>query len=139
MIIVWGERLYGKVNQVDNQIHVATRFFHIQFIPLIPLQSFIVINGTESDGQFQGLAIAMSLKSVLAAYLRTLLVIGCIVFIFRAFMMFSGESPTTILGMLNLMVGGFLVLSFWGSYQLMKADEQEAKKLFQELRSVGIY
>lgn len=40
MIIVWGERLCGRVNQVDNQVHVATKFFHVQYIPLLPLNSY---------------------------------------------------------------------------------------------------
>jgi hypothetical protein len=141
MIIVWGEKLYGRVSQVDDQIHVATRFFYIQYIPLIPLQSFIVINHTEANGEFQGLAIPMSIKSVFATYLRTSLLIGSLVFLFRAFMMLTGEeqASTDLLGLLNLTVGGLLALSVWVSYQLMRANEQESKKLFQELRSVGIY
>lgn len=141
MIIVWGQRLCGRVNQVDNEIHVATKFFHIQYIPLIPLQSFIIINHTEEKGEFKGLPIPMSIKSVLAAYLRTSLIVGVLVFLFRAFMMLSNkeQDSSNLLGLLNLMVGGFLALSIWGSYQLMKANEQESKKLFQELRSIGLY
>lgn len=141
MIIVWGERLCGKVNQVDNEIHVATRFFHIQYIPLVPLQSFIVINHTKADGKFEGLPIPMSIKSVLAAYLRTALLIGSFAFLCRAFLMLTGEdnNATQLLGVLNLMVGAFLAFSIWISYQLMKANEEESKKLFQELRSVGYY
>lgn len=139
MIIVWGERMCGKVDQVEDLVHVATKFFHVQYVPLIPLQSFIVISNTQSHGEFNGLAIPMSIKSVLSTYLRTALLIGCALFMFRAFTMFNSVESSSVLAMVNLMVGGFLGISFWASFQLMRADEVRAKELFQELRSVGIY
>jgi hypothetical protein len=39
MIIVWGSRLYGKVDAVPGLFHVATRFGHIWYLPLIPMGS----------------------------------------------------------------------------------------------------
>lgn len=139
MIIVWGERLCGRVNQVDNQVHVATRFFHVQYIPLLPLNSYIIINHTEADGQFEGVPIPLSWKSVLATYLRTILLIGSGAFLIRAFLMFNGEeqNATQLLALFNLMIGGFLAFGIWISYQLMRANEKDSQYLFQELRSVG--
>ena len=40
-MIVFGQRLYGKMMQC-GEAYVATRFFHVWFIPLIPLQSMVV-------------------------------------------------------------------------------------------------
>jgi len=39
MVIVWGSRLYGKVDVVPGFFHVATRFGHVYYLPLIPTQS----------------------------------------------------------------------------------------------------
>jgi hypothetical protein len=39
--------LYGKVDQVPGLFFVATRFFDVQFIPLVPLESFLVFEEVE--------------------------------------------------------------------------------------------
>src|SRR5688572_16403957 len=77
MIIFYGTRLYGKVDQVDDTgIHVATRFFHIWFIPLIPLGSSLVVSKTD-DGAL-GLPHPFSFKSLLVAWARVLCIPGVI-------------------------------------------------------------
>ena len=79
MVIWFGKRLYGKVDEVPGVFHVATQFFHLQFFPLIPLQSLIVLAGTDGE---RGVPTAMSLKSVLMAWFRAFLLIsmiGCVV------------------------------------------------------------
>lgn len=78
MIIFYGTRLYGKVDQIDDTgIHVATKFFHIWFVPLIPLGSTLVIKKTD-DG-WNGLPVPFSFKSLLAAWGRLLCIPGVIV------------------------------------------------------------
>jgi hypothetical protein len=69
-MIVAGTRLYGKVDQVPGLFHLATEFFHIQFVPIGPTRSFLIFAGTE-----RGIRIGLSGKSILFAYLRTILVI----------------------------------------------------------------
>ena len=44
-----GRRLYGKVDEVPGVCHVATPFFHINLIPLIPFQS-VVVYGDSPQG-----------------------------------------------------------------------------------------
>ena len=69
MIIYYGTRLFGKVDQIDGtDVHVATKFFHIYFIPLIPLGSTLVLSKTD-DG-WRGLPHPFSFKSLLAAWGR---------------------------------------------------------------------
>lgn len=70
MLIVWGQRTYGKVDGHREQ-YAATRFFHVWFLPLIPLGSVWMLG----DGG-RGHAMRLSGKSIVAAYLRTWGVIG---------------------------------------------------------------
>lgn len=53
--------------------HVATSFFYLQFVPLIPLGSYLVLE----DGQ-GSISVGFSFKSLLVAWLRTALVFGTI-------------------------------------------------------------
>ena len=81
MLIIYGSRLYGKVDVVPGLFHVETKFGHLWYIPLIPVGSYLVLNKT-GDG-WNGVQIPMSFKSVCYAWLRagTLLagVIGSII------------------------------------------------------------
>ena len=63
MFIVWGQRLYAKVDRVPGVLYVATLFFHLMFIPLFPLGGIVV---AERDGR--AAPIPMSWKSMLLAY-----------------------------------------------------------------------
>jgi len=49
---------------------VSTLFWHVQYIPLFPVGGYLVWEGSEKGEQFQGVRIPLSLKSVLAGYLR---------------------------------------------------------------------
>lgn len=54
--------------------HVITRFFHLWFVPLVPLSSWFVAPGS-------AVKIPLNLRSVVAAYVRAfgvLLVVGCV-------------------------------------------------------------
>jgi hypothetical protein len=68
MIVIWGQRMYGRVHRFAGS-HIATRFFHIYWLPLIPLSSWLVLEEHE-EGRFTGLQIPMSLRSVALAWLR---------------------------------------------------------------------
>ncbi|MCL6502089.1 MAG: hypothetical protein K6T86_05340 [Pirellulales bacterium] len=74
MIVVYGTKLYGKVDRVPGLFYVRTRFFHLQFIPLIPLASYVLVEGSNDE---RGMKISLSLKSVFTAWARTgLILIG---------------------------------------------------------------
>src|SRR3954468_4659567 len=68
MLIIWGSRLYGKVDEVPGMFHVATKFGHLWYIPLIPIGSHIVLE--QSGRSWRGMPVGLSGKSVLAAWLR---------------------------------------------------------------------
>jgi hypothetical protein len=67
--IVYGERYYGRVDRAAGLFHVATAFFHVNYVPLWPLQSCVI---REDDRGFDcnGEAVGLRLKSVLVGYAR---------------------------------------------------------------------
>jgi hypothetical protein len=76
MVIIWGSGLYGKVDEVPELCHVATRFGHLYYVPLLPLGSYAVFEKNGDD--FRGAALPLSLKSILVAWLRAGLTVGVI-------------------------------------------------------------
>jgi hypothetical protein len=70
MIVIYGTNLYGRVDHVGGAYHVATRFAHLYYLPLIPLGSWLIVNETESDNNFSGWSVGLRLRSVLSGYVR---------------------------------------------------------------------
>jgi hypothetical protein len=66
VIVVFGRRLYGKVDSADG-VFVRTSFFHIMWVPLVPLGSYL---GIGSKGETGYVRVPLQPRSVLAAYLR---------------------------------------------------------------------
>ena len=66
-MIFYGTHAFGWVDEVPGVGSVATRFFHIMWIPLIPLGSMFLVDGDN------GYAIPLSIKSVIVAYVRAFL------------------------------------------------------------------
>ena len=74
MFIVWGSRLYGKVDEVPGVCHLATQFGHLYYIPLIPMGT-VVVYGSDADGPLVS-EFAWSFKSIAVAWLRVILIVG---------------------------------------------------------------
>ncbi len=135
MVIIWGEKLYGKVDRINGVAYVATRFFHLWYFPLVPLTSFIVIAGTESEDGFQGVEIKIDTKSVLFGYLRGVLVTISILFgILFGVTLLGLNSSTPISEVV------FLGLAFIGplsgllvSYQLDKPSLTKAQQIMRRI------
>src|SRR5450631_2860639 len=78
MIIYYGTRMYGSVDQVGTA-SVRTRFFHISFLPIVPLGSYAVLDqGSGAANTFRGIPIGLHGRSVLAGYLRVWGFVGAI-------------------------------------------------------------
>ena len=77
MVIIYGTRLMGKVDQVEALGHVATQFFHLYYVPLIPTGSYLVLS--EQGDDFRGVSVPLSFKSVLTAWLRAGTFLGFVV------------------------------------------------------------
>ncbi len=72
MVVHVGTKFYGKVDRVPNLFYVRTQFFHVQFLPLIPLGSYLLVEGTNDE---RGVKIPLSIKSVFTAWVRAALVL----------------------------------------------------------------
>jgi hypothetical protein len=68
MVVFHGRRLYGRVDSAGGRF-VATLFFYIQFLPIVPLSSHLVLS--EKPGETEAIRIPMQWRSVIAGYLRT--------------------------------------------------------------------
>ncbi len=68
MLVIGGRRLYGKVDQVGST-YIATTFAFLQFLPIYPVQSHIVVREGSIDTH-QVVHLKMHWKSVAAGYLR---------------------------------------------------------------------
>jgi hypothetical protein len=77
MIIIWGSRLFGKVDDVPGMFHVATKFGHLWYIPLIPMGSHLVF--AKTDQGWRGAPIPFSSKSMVVAWLRAALVLASVI------------------------------------------------------------
>lgn len=77
-MIVIGLRHLGRTDEVSGLFHVETLFFHFNFIPLVPLESFLILDARRSSavGQPQrrggrlALPIPLSGKSIIVAWIR---------------------------------------------------------------------
>jgi len=72
-VFIYGSRLFGKVDAVPGLGHVATKFGHLNYLPLIPLEGWLVMS--EGGEGWRGLSIPLSGKSVLVAWARAAFVL----------------------------------------------------------------
>lgn len=64
-----GYKIFGKVDAVKGVGCVGTKFYHINNFPIWPTGTFFVTE--QYAGGFRGIRIPLSLKSVVAGYVRT--------------------------------------------------------------------
>lgn len=76
MYVQYGERPYGKCDVVPELFYVATWFFHINFVPLVPLGTRLVLG--KSGNSYRMMKIPLSIRSLGYAWLRTLSFLGAI-------------------------------------------------------------
>jgi hypothetical protein len=138
MIIIWGQRMFGKTDHVGNLFYVRTQFFHLWFIPLIPLTTYIVIAGSEQGTGFKGMQTSMSLKSVLFGWLRAGCVIAgvfCLIAGLINFMSYLDKNSTEGLANALLCVGVLAGagLLYWMTMYFSRASYHRAVELASEL------
>jgi hypothetical protein len=135
MIVIHGSRLYGKVDQVPGLFYVATMFFYVQFIPLIPYQSFLILDSPKTAGQGRGVRIGLSGKSISFTWLRTACLIGGVILAccgLAAGVRWLDGRPGPGQQQEFLILTGLALacfLGFWASYRLAHARIPRALKL----------
>jgi hypothetical protein len=138
MIIIWGNGLYGKVDHVPGLFYVASRFGHLYYIPLIPTESVLILDGSETSEGYRGVSIGLSFKSILFAWLRVALLLfgvyGAVAGVIHLFMLFGGHPNAnhwTAAQSIAFAVVGFGML--YASYRFSKASPHRALELGKRL------
>jgi len=134
MVIITGVRFAGKVDAVPRIGHVATRFFHLYYVPLIPLGTYLVTR--EGDTDFAGVALPLSGKSILVGWLRTAAWIGSIV---AGVMLFTGLGRANhnrlILGIFGLLAAA---LALWLLYRLKPITHASYERATDIAQRIGL-
>lgn len=68
--IVYGHRYYGRVDRAPGLFHFATLFFHVNYVPIYPLQTCLIREAVGGCWDDSGPSVGLRLKSVLVGYLR---------------------------------------------------------------------
>src|SRR5438309_11388848 len=118
--IVYGERFYGRVDRAAGLFHVATLFFHVNYVPLWPLQSYVIREDDRGGFDCDGPAVGLRPRSVLVGYARGWLAgFACLLGAFGGFMcgmplyplsMFAAVVASVVLGLALMWAHGFVLI-----------------------------
>jgi hypothetical protein len=137
MLIISGQKLCGRVDHVPGKCYVKTRFFHFYYVPLIPLSSWVIEQGTEKPTGFRGQQIPMSLKSVLIGWLHAGLVIfGALNCLAGARLILDHrQPPNNVVGNSFKLLLGILCLTAWMlvNFWPYRASESRGRELTERL------
>ena len=67
---VHGEEYYGKTEHVRGMFYVTTMFYHVNFLPLWPLHSALLLEDLDRPTFYRGMDIPLYWKSVILGFLR---------------------------------------------------------------------
>ena len=125
---VFGTRLFGQADRVAGLFCVRTKFFHVNFIPLVPLSSYLVFEEKGSEGR--GIQLKkLRWNSVLLAWVRTPLwiaaAVGAVVgLVTGAGVAHDWQGAAPALGV--ALVAG---VAWYASYRLSAASFERASEL----------
>src|SRR5216684_327977 len=106
MIFFFGSRNYGKVDHVPGLFYLSTQFFYLQFVPLIPTGTHLIIDGSEQGDGFRGVKVGLSGKSVFFAYLRAICMLGGIAAIILGFVEMANHEMLPAIAMIASGIAG---------------------------------
>jgi hypothetical protein len=137
-MLVWGGvRTFGKVDVVPDTLYVCTQFVHVMFIPVIPIRSYIVLVGTETGNGFRGVPTSLSIKSVLAGWVRAAMVFFCFSGFVGAFAECSAVLSRSVRHPLALLVPpamiGLSVFIYWATVRFSRPSLNRAMRLADQL------
>jgi hypothetical protein len=127
-MIIYGTRLFGTLDACGGS-YIGTKFFHIYWMPIIPLGSTYVHEKT--DQGYRGLPLGLNLRSTLAAYLRTW---GTLAAIGSVLAVLSRPEPA----MLVVTVPA-VVLAGWAWFSLGRLGPDERAKVSVYAEFLGHY
>ncbi len=137
MFVHFGQEDYGKVDVVPGLCHVATRFFTVNFFPLVPVGSYIVVAGKGKGGAPARHKTALSLKSVLIAWLRAALFLaslGCTLVGFWLTIDFFERRGVSEAAVVEVWAAALsAAVTLWLTYRLGRASYDRALQIGAEL------
>jgi hypothetical protein len=105
MIFIAGRRLVGRVEEHAGTF-IVTQFWHMNFLPLVPLRSYLVLESGPSAASIRRcVGIRLHAASVLAGYLRAWCTVMVPVWCLSAFLANGGGGAAEC-----LLVGALLIL-----------------------------
>lgn len=105
MIIVYGTRCYGKADVIEGLGHVTTRFVHIMFVPLIPIETLFLVD------EDRGMKLPFSFKAALSGWFRAGAIVAGLLFLAGGVAEFGEGEP--LFGAMSVVCGVFSIASFW--------------------------
>jgi len=124
--IAYGITTFGRVDIVPGLFSVATRFFHVSYVPLVPLGSYVVVD--ENEEGIRGVRIPLSVKSYFLAWFQTLAIYATMIFgVAALFQLLFPSNRTKAVWCLAFAVGSFLLL--WLSKHVFYASRMRALQL----------
>ncbi len=127
MIIMFGTRLYGKVDRVPGLFYVASHFAYLNYVPLFPTGSYLVFEGSESGEQFRGVPLGINGKSVMFGYLRAVSLLVGVALIALGFVALMDNDVN--FGIALIVAGIVAELAFLLSYRLGRPSPARALAL----------
>jgi hypothetical protein len=132
---VFGTRLFGQVDRVAGLFSIRTKFFHVNFVPLVPLSSYLVFEEKGGSGN-RGIELKkLRWNSVLLAWLRTPLWLVCgissVVGLVTAFGVDHDWHAATPMLVVATLTGA----AFYATYRFTAASFERASEL---ARLVGL-
>jgi hypothetical protein len=135
MLTFYGSHMYGTIERC-GPTRIATRFAHVQFLPLFPLESHLIVDGEGAAGR--SVPIALNGRSVAAAYLRTWGLIAAVVFALVGFNHVStalhGAAKTVMLAVGLVAWALFVGLSF--GLGALSPEEQAMRRVYATFAGV---
>ncbi len=126
-MLIFGVRLFGRAEIVPGVFFIATRFFHVCFIPLIPMQSFVIFQDAQDGGGGAALP-ALHWGSISMAWLRQLLLVAAAVLGFMAWNKLAAHVPISQVQPMLLVALG-CIAGFFGSYRIAHASLESLEAL----------
>lgn len=131
-MLIFGVRLFGRSEIVPGVFFIATRFFHVCFIPLIPMQSFVIFQDSDEAGGGAALP-ALHWGSISIAWLRQSLLLAAAVLGYLAWTKLEAHVPMHEVQPILLIALG-CIAAFAGSYRTARANPES----LEGLRNVGV-
>lgn len=135
-VITFGTGYVGKVDRVPGKYYIATKVFQVINLPLFPLGSYLVEEGSETQTfvsglvQFSGVEIGLSWKSFAWGVARALLLGGALLtFLGILPMLLEVEGVAAIL--LGPVLGIAVMIAWWKTRRGLPASAARARELEQ--------